>query len=118
MHLWQHLSVGILRKTVVVFGAILILTGFLFVLREYYLRTTYGSPISGTGTLKYMQFEGGFWGIIADDGERYDISSAYYFPEDFHIDGLRVGFIGYVNPDAGSYHMWGKVFILVDIWRI
>jgi hypothetical protein len=107
-----------MKKTTVVFGTILIVIGFLFVLREYQLRSTYGSPISGTGTLKHMQFEGGFWGIIADDGKTYDISSACnYFSEDFHIDGLRVGFMGYVT-NAGSYHMWGRVLILVDIWRI
>ncbi len=118
MHLSLYLFAGVLKKAAVVFGAILIVTGFLFLLNEYHLRSTYGPPISGTGTLMYNQFEGGFWGIIADDGRKYDISSGSYFPEGFQIQGLRVGFMGYVGPSAVSFHMWGEVFILVDIWKI
>jgi len=59
-----------------------------------------------------MDFEGGFWGIVAYDGAKYDISSNSYFPEEFHVDGLRVGFIGYLAP-ARSYHMWGEIITLI-----
>ena len=120
MRLWQHLLVNVLKKAAIVFGAILILTGFLVALNEYRIRTWYGSfPfVSGIGTVRYMDFEGGFWGIIADDGGHYDLSMSdnSYF-EDFHVEGLRVGFEGYLVP-ARSYHMWGHFIVLTDIWKI
>ncbi len=117
MHLSLYLLAGILKKTAIVFGAILIVTGFLFLLIEYHLRSSYGPPISGTGTLDYSLFGHGVWYIYVDGGEKYVIGEAYYFPEEFHIDGLRVGFIAYVS----LYHVTtilAKSLILVDIWRI
>ena len=108
-----------MKKAAIVFGAILIVAGFLFGLHEYYLRSTYGSPASGTGTVRCLDFEGGFWGIVGDDGNNYDITvMGSIFPDEFHVNGLRVGFIGYLNPRQVTYHMWGKVLILDDIWRI
>ncbi len=112
MRLSQHLLAGILKKAAVIFGALLIVSGFLFWFSEFR-----PDRRSGTGTSQYNQFEGGFWGIVADDGKLYDISSDSYFPAEFHVDGLRVGFIGYLTGSR-SYHMWGKIITLIEITRI
>ena len=48
-----------------------------------------GPIVSGRGTIIFLDFEGGCWGIVGDDGK-------HYYPlgliEDFKIDGLRVYF--------------------------
>ncbi len=74
----------------------------------YYLN----EPIYKTGTVKYMDFEGGFYGIIADDGSRYDPMN---LPEGFKIDGLRVIFSAIIKRDFVSFHMWGIVIEIIDI---
>ncbi|NVM19849.1 MAG: hypothetical protein HWN80_19255 [Candidatus Lokiarchaeota archaeon] len=69
-------------------------------------------PIHTTGTVKYMDFEGGFYGIIADDGSHYDPMN---LPEGFKTDGLRVIFSAIIKRDLFSFHMWGLVIEIIDI---
>ena len=40
-----------------------------------------------TGTIQYNDFEGGFYGIVRDNGEAYDPIN---LPTEFEEDGLRV----------------------------
>ena len=40
-----------------------------------------------TGTIQYNDFEGGFYGIVGDNGEAYDPIN---LPTEFEEDGLRV----------------------------
>ena len=68
--------------------------------------------IHTTGTVKYMDFEGGFYGIIADDGSHYDPMN---MPEGFKIDGLRVIFSATIKRGFVSFHMWGIVIEIIDI---
>jgi hypothetical protein len=68
--------------------------------------------VAGNGTVEYIELEGGFYGIVADDGKKYDpINLA---PE-FQQDGLRVRFEARVRKDLASTHMWGTI---VEITRI
>ena len=46
--------------------------------------------VHGTGTIQYNDFEGGFFGIVGDDGENYDPIN---LPTDFGEEGLRVKYI-------------------------
>ena len=112
MHLSLYLLAGVLKKAAWVFGILLIVFGVLF-----FFDVSRPDRRSGTGTLRYCQFEGGFWGIDVDDGGVYDISSprGSYFPEEFHVDGLRVGFIGYLLEPIT--HTVTKL-TLIDIWKI
>jgi len=71
-----------------------------------------GQPIKTTGTIKHQGIEGGFWGIVGDDGQNYD--PANLAPE-FQIEGLRVSFEAVTKPDVASFHMWGTI---VDIKAI
>ena len=119
MNLSLHLSAGILKKATVVFGAIFIVTGFLFLLSEYRLRSLYGSfpLISGKGTVRFMEIEGGFWAIIGDDGGKYEIFDSF-FPEGFQVNGLRVEFSGYRHSGGSPMHMWGVWITLIDIRKL
>ena len=67
--------------------------------------------VSGTGTIIFLDFEGGFWGIVGDDGKHYD-------PVDlgqFQVDGLRVWFEAEVLHDVISFHMWGEMASIIHI---
>ena len=68
--------------------------------------------IHDKGTVTYMQFEGGFYGIITDKGDRY-------LPEnlspDFQKDGLRVYFEGVILTNVATTVMWGRPFNVTRI---
>jgi hypothetical protein len=77
--------------------------------------TSRNGIIEGTGTVQYVELEGGFYGLVADDGTRYDPSG---LPEAFQEDGLRVSF--QVEPREGvlTTRMWGQVVSLIEIERL
>jgi hypothetical protein len=56
--------------------------------------------------------EGGFYGIVADNGARYD---PHNLPEEFAIDGLRVKFQVVEEKCMGGIHMWGKIVRIIWI---
>jgi endonuclease YncB( thermonuclease family) len=67
--------------------------------------------ISFKGRVVYRTFEGGFWGIISDDGQRYD---PLVLPEQFRIEGMRVE--GKVRRrNVAHFHMWGIIVELVEL---
>lgn len=58
-----------------------------------------------TGTVVYQDLEGGFWGIVGDDGEDYRPLDE--LPESVRTDGCRVE--AEVEPaDVLSFTMWGR----------
>ena len=71
--------------------------------------------VEGTGTMKYLDFEGGFYGIVADDGQHYDLLN---LPSEFEEDGLRVSFRGKIRNDLASFHMWGNIIKLIYIKKL
>lgn len=71
--------------------------------------------IEGTGTIKYLDFEGGFYGIIADNDKHYDPIN---LPKEFEVNGLRVYFKAKIRKDLGSYHLWGAVIELIYIKKL
>ena len=71
--------------------------------------------VKGTGTIVYLNFEGGFYGIIADNGEHYDPIN---LPSEFKKDGLRVRFKGRIRDDLKSFHMWGDIIELIEIKKL
>ncbi len=68
--------------------------------------------IEGTGTIRYIDLEGGFYGIIGDDQEHYDPLN---LPPGFKQDNLRVDFKARLAPNQNSVHMWGKLIYLLEI---
>jgi hypothetical protein len=70
------------------------------------------NTVSGTGTVKYVDLEGGFYGIVSDDGKQYDPIN---LEQTYHEDGLRVRFQAKIRQDMASIHMWGTIIELTRI---
>ena len=70
------------------------------------------NKISTTGTVRFQELEGGFWGIIADDGSKYDPMG---LDAKFQKDGLRVRFEASPETDMMSTRMWGTMINLSHI---
>jgi hypothetical protein len=67
-----------------------------------------------TGEIIYLSFEGGFFGIVTDEGIHYDPIN---LPSEFEIDGLRIRFIG-EKLDLYSFHMWGIIIRIIFIEKL
>ena len=67
-----------------------------------------------TGTIVFVDLEGGFYGIIADSGERY-------FPlnldQQYKIKDLKVRVEGKVRKNVMTTTMWGTPFEILKIER-
>ena len=74
-----------------------------------------GQPIKTTGTVKHQGLEGGFWGIVGDDGQNYDPAN---LAVEFQKEGLRVSFEAETRPDAASFHMWGTIVEIKSIKKL
>ncbi len=68
--------------------------------------------VSGAGTVQYIDLEGGFYGIVADDGTRY---LPLNLPGDFSEDGLAIEFTGFVREDVATIQQWGTPLEITEI---
>ncbi len=77
--------------------------------------STPGSPdvISGTGTVKFIDLEGGFYGIMGDDSKNYDPINN--LGQEFEKDGLRVNFEAKIRTDIATTRMWGTPVEIIKI---
>ncbi|GIV57848.1 MAG: hypothetical protein D6746_05785 [Bacteroidetes bacterium] len=64
-----------------------------------------------TGTIHYVDLEGGFYGLVADDGTRY---LPLNLDASFRKDGLRVRFEA-VPEDVLTLQQWGRPVRLTAI---
>ena len=71
--------------------------------------------VEGNGTITYINLEGGFYGIMADDGEHY---VPINLPSEFKVDGLRVRFKGKIRDDLVSIYMCGTLLELIYIKKL
>jgi hypothetical protein len=82
------------------------------------VKSAYGATdngnVSGTGTITHLSFEGGFYGIVSDDGNHYDPSN---LDPEFQVNGLRVRFEA-TTLNAITYHMWGISIRILHIERL
>ena len=62
------------------------------------------SMVSGTGVIRFIDIEDGFFGIVADDGTQYIPDS---LPADYQVDGIRVSFTGITGRPGPDVRMWG-----------
>jgi len=74
-----------------------------------------GQPIKTTGTIKHQGLEGGFWGIVGDDGQNYDPQN---LAPEFQKEGLRVYFEAVTLPNQASFHMWGTIVEISKISKL
>jgi hypothetical protein len=68
--------------------------------------------ISFTGKIVFVPLEGGFYGIVGDDGQQYDPAN---LPEAFRQDGLRVEAEAIPLRGVIGYRMWGRKIELLSI---
>lgn len=71
--------------------------------------------ISDTGTVRYVDLEGGFYGLVADDSTRYLPDS---LDAAFRQDGLRVRFRAELREDVVTMQMWGRPIHVLDLARL
>ena len=70
--------------------------------------------ISFSGRVVYKNFEGGFWGIVSDDGKHYD---PLVLPKQFQTEGIRVE--GKARQsNVAHFHMWGTIVDLIELKTI
>lgn len=72
--------------------------------------------VSGTGTVTFVEMEGGFWGIVTSDSTRYDPGRT--LPDSLQTDGLAIRFRGVEQPGAPSIRMWGTPIELTEAMPI
>ena len=68
-----------------------------------------------TGTVNYIDLEGGFYGITDEEGNKYDPVN---LPEEYKEDGTRVRFSAKKLENYTSIHMWGKIIEITNIDKI
>ena len=68
--------------------------------------------VSGTGTVVYVEMEGGFWGIVTSDSTQYEPGSS--LPDSLQTNGLDIRFRGKENPGQPSIRMWGIPIDLLE----
>jgi hypothetical protein len=65
-----------------------------------------------TGTVTFVNLEGGFFTIQGNDGSTYTPTN---LPESFRKDGLEINALVRPRPDVMSIHMVGPIIEIVDI---
>ena len=65
-----------------------------------------GNEARGDARIVFNDFEGGFFGFIDANGQKFDPVN---LPEEFQTDGLNVTFVATVLTDQVSIHQWGQV---------
>ena len=68
--------------------------------------------ISGTGTVTFIELEGGFFGIVTPAGQKY---LPLNLPREFQADGLVVVFTAREEEDTATIAMWGTPVFLESI---
>lgn len=106
-------------------GIIVVGFGFLVVLAG--CRSAPGSsgeaPAAGTetpsqvatATVRHIDVEGGFYGLVTDDGRKLDPVN---LPEEFRKDGLRLEVRFVPVRNQVSIRMWGTPVQIIAIQRI
>ena len=71
--------------------------------------------IYGKGTIKFINLEGGFFGIVGEDGKKFDPID---LNDKFKQDGLRVRFKLKLTSDVLTIRMWGTPVEIVEIEKL
>ncbi|KQC04177.1 MAG: hypothetical protein APR53_03805 [Methanoculleus sp. SDB] len=77
--------------------------------------TGIGTPeqvLSGTGTITFVPEDGGFYGIVTEDGTRY---RPLNLDDPYRAPGVRVIFAGKVRSDRIGIGQWGLPVDLITI---
>lgn len=75
------------------------------------LKSSEDADLYFEGEVTYMEIEGGFWAIEAEE-ETYEPTN---LPSEFQKDGLEVTVAAEVEENRGSIRMVGPVIRIIDI---
>ncbi len=67
------------------------------------------------GKVMHVSIEGGFWGLISDEGAKYDPGT---LPPSYREEGLRVRVKAKILRDVVTFRMWGQRVELLQIERM
>ncbi len=67
------------------------------------------------GEVTYIDLEGGFYGIITEQGQKLDPTN---LPEEYKEDGLEIRFQAEEKEGAFGIRMWGTIVEIADIKRL
>ncbi|MFZ0456038.1 MAG: hypothetical protein WCE54_18580 [Ignavibacteriaceae bacterium] len=73
------------------------------------------ASLEDIGTIKYVNLEGGFYGIVSDNGQKLDPVN---LKDEFKKDGLRVKFVYSLKKRGSNIHQWGEVIEIISIRKI
>ena len=105
-----------LKTTIVSKKLILILSSFTIIsLFGVLMIINTNTVVINVGTIVWMELEGGFYGIITDNGARYDPIN---LGSNYQIRGQRIFFIALKSANQGSFHMWGTIIDIIYIQKI
>ncbi len=68
--------------------------------------------VAANGTITYVDLEGGFYGIVAEDGTRY---LPLNLSEEYRVDGMNVTFVASVQEDTVTIQQWGTPVEILSI---
>jgi hypothetical protein len=71
--------------------------------------------LAAEGTVVFVPEEGGFFGIVADDGNRYRPAN---LEDRYKIHGQRVRFSAEIRPESLTLSQWGTPVEIISIERI
>ena len=74
------------------------------------------TDIQGQGRIVWNDFEGGFFGIVDENGSKY-------FPlrplkEELQVDGLAIRFVLRSQADVATIVMWGTPVSVIQIEKL
>ncbi len=76
------------------------------------VQAPHDQSITIVGTIQYVELEGGFFGIVTEEGTKY---FPQYLPFDFKVDGLPVRVDAMPEEQAIGIQMWGLPIKIIRI---
>jgi len=73
---------------------------------------------SGKGTILYIDLEGGFYGLVGDDGECFEVANLEIDYSEFMVDSLRVRYRVKELKEYISFRMWGTMVEALSLEKL
>jgi len=71
--------------------------------------------LSVTGTVRFIDLEGGFYGIVGEDGKNYVPTN---LSQEFQEDCLPICFEAKIREDIANAYMWGTMVEITKIEKL
>lgn len=99
-------------KKLIFFPALLVILITIGTLAGCSAINTNPNVVAFEGTVKYVNADGGFFGLVSDSGVKYDATN---LSPEYRLDGLRVRVQGMLEKDRVNPRQWGTLISIVQI---